>query len=252
MTPAATAKLALVDDEAPQFIEERSHTYRCDDGPWLPGVTGLLKIQDSIENNFALERWQIRTAGTAAYNASALPLDQALDAAYDAVYEANRRGTRIHEGIDALIGDEDHIPTASDGGYWFAWNRFIRREQPKFIASEQYVIGNGFGGTFDIDAVVRGKRALIDTKTGAWRDKYRLQLAGYADAKWRASKKTGMPVERMPRFKSFYVLLLAADGSYELRPVDVDRAAVRHFRYLVKTHHELKAWTTRDAKEIAA
>lgn len=237
----AVKQLALVEPDAPEIIEEKSHTYRADGGPWDPGVTGLLKIQDAIEDSFGLEKWKVKTAVNAAYGAP--DIDSALDAAFDAIYEPNRKGTRVHEGIDAAIQGEAHIPKPGDGGYWYAWMRFLIREKPEILTSEQYVKGDGFGGTYDFDAVIDGKLALCDVKTGSYRSKYRLQLAGYSSALWRAPKKGGQPVEPMPKFEAFYVLLLADDGTYQLLPQEVGPAEIKHFRFLVDTHQRLKEWT---------
>lgn len=249
--------LALVDNDAPELIEEKSHTYRGDsDGPYVPGVSGLLRIQEAIDDTFGLERWKINTAVNAAMDDFAAGghfagIDDrrksAMKAAFDAIYEPNRKGTRIHDGIDSLIQDEAYIPTPGDGGFWYAWTRFLMREKPEILTSEQYVLGDGFGGTYDFDAIIKGELALVDTKTGSYRSKFRLQLAGYSSAKWRAPKNGGQPVEAMPKHKAFYVLLLANDGSYDLLRQDVGPAELAHFRFLVDTYQRLNEWKERDA-----
>jgi hypothetical protein len=235
---------------------DRWHRYAWNNSTWQPGVTTILRVQDAINGSDGLVRWAAKLAAEAAFNTAKRPenpeFPAALDAALTAVDGARDRGTRVHGGIEAAINDEAHVPTPEDGALYYAFTRFLLKEKPEIHATEQMVINMtaGYGGTFDLDATVRGKRALIDVKTGKPKDSHALQLAAYAGGEW-----MGHPDDPekypVPAFEAFYVLALSDEG-YELIPLAVDESAVNHFLYLTETYHRLKTWTARDEKEIAA
>lgn len=242
------ATLKLVEAKVPAQIEAKNHTYRVDDGPWLPGVTSILRIQDALGGSDGLIRWAVNLAAKAAFDVALRPdnpeFDVALNAAVKATEEARDRGSRIHDGIDAAVRGRDHAPTPRDGALWYHWSRFLlkHRIQPQ---TEQYIVGDGFGGTYDLSAEIDGVPSLVDVKTGKFKDSFALQLAAYSSGIWQAPKPdfggVASPVEPVPQFKAFYVLMLSEDG-YQLKPIDVGKAELDHFRYLVKTHEQLHAW----------
>jgi hypothetical protein len=246
-------QLALVEQDAPQFIEVKNHTYRAGEGPWLPGVTGILKVQDAIMGD-GLTAWAAKLAAEAAFNHAKRPenpnFDDALNAALDAVNEPRNRGGRVHDAIDAGAKGEPYDMNLKDGPLYHQLARFLLREKVRVIDTEMYVVGDGYGGTYDMAAEVDGKLALLDCKTGKWKDSHVLQLAGYSTAQWQAPKPDGTPVTAVPKFEAFYVLLLS-DTSYELREVEVGKAEIEHFRFLVKTHQQLHAWAKRNKGEAA-
>ena len=233
---------------------DRWHRYAWNNSDWQPGATSILRIQDALDGSDGLIRWATNLAAKAAFDLARRPesadFDDALAAAVAAVDEPRNKGTRVHAGIDAAIVGEEHFPTEADGKTWYHFTRFLLKERPEIHATEQMVINMtaGYGGTYDIDATVRGKRSLIDTKTGKLKASHVLQLAAYAGAEW-----TGAPDDAekhpMAEFEAFYVLLLNDDG-YELVPMAVGPEETEHFVYLAKTYHKLRAWGARD-KEVA-
>lgn len=246
MSPAK--QLALVEPEAPARIEASNHRYRADAGPWLSGATGILKIQDVLMGG-DLAGWGAGLAAKAVWDVAKRPdnpdFDAALQAALDAVGEPRNRGSRVHAGISDAISDEPHVPTERDGPLWYQWSRFLVQRKPEILGTEFYVIGEYCGGQVDLDAFIDGERALIDTKTGKWKDSFPLQLAAYASAQWMAPAPEGQPVTALPKYDAFYVLLLS-DTGYELKRVletpEKYEAAVEHFRFLARTYQQLQKW----------
>lgn len=243
---AKQATLKLIETE-PQRISVDNHWYSLDGGPRMPGVTGILKVQDALMGD-GLTSWAARLAAKAAFDVARRPempeFEDALAAAIETVDEARNRGSRVHDGIDAAVQGKDHVPTERDGKLWYHWSRFLLRKGLEVIATEYYIVGDGFGGTYDMDAMVDGKRSLIDVKTGKYKDSFPLQLAGYSMGRWQAPKSTGTPVTPVPEFEAFYVLMLSDDG-YQLLEQKVGDEERAHFRYLVETHKKLHAWSRR-------
>jgi len=241
------AQVALLPDDVPEHIESANHRYRKAGGEWQPGVTGILRIQDALGGSDGLMNWYADLAARSAWESGRLGVDlaEALTEAFTNANEARNRGSRIHEGIDAMVRGRDHIPTTRDAGFWYHWSRFLLyyRIEPQ---TEQYILGDGFGGTYDLAAEIDGELALIDVKTGKWKDSFGLQLAAYSMGIWQAPKPDfggiGSPVVPVPDFKAFYVLMLSDEG-YALKPVVVGQAERDHFRFLVATHKQLKEWS---------
>ena len=243
-------KLALVDD-APERIFVKNHNYSLDGKEWLPGVTSILRIQDALGGSDGLVRWAVNLAAKAAFDTAIRPdspdFDTALTAAIRATEEPRNKGSRVHEGIDAAATGRDHVPNPADGALWYQFSRALLAHKIQIVASEQYVIGQGFGGTYDLDCIIDGRRCLVDTKTGKLKDSFALQLAAYSSAQWQAPKATdGYPVTPLPKFEAFYVLMLADDG-YRLIEQEVGPAEIQHFQFLVQTHATLHAWSRKAA-----
>jgi len=243
------AQLALLPDDVPEHIESANHRYRKAGGEWQPGVTGILRIQDALGGSDGLIRWAVGLAAKAAFDTAIRPeqpmFEEALRTALLAVDEARDRGSRIHQGIDDAVRDRQYDVMRDDAGIWYHWSRFLLkyRIEPQ---TEQYILGDGFGGTYDLAAEIDGELALIDVKTGKWKDSFGLQLAAYSMGIWQAPKPDfggiGSPVVPVPQFAAFYVLMLSDEG-YALKPVVVGQAERDHFRFLVATHKQLKEWS---------
>lgn len=248
MTKQATLKLV---DSAPESILVKNHTYSADGGKtWMPGVTSILRIQDALGGSDGLVRWAVNLAAKAAFDTARQPespdFDTALRAAIAATEEPRNKGSRVHDGIDAAASGADHVPDPADGPLWFQFSRALVRHKIVILATEQYVVGDGFGGTLDIYATVDGAPALIDTKSGKFKPSFALQVGAYSSAQWMAPKSTGSPVVPVPDFEAFYALMLSND-SYELVPL-LDKPgereeAIEHFRFLLGVHQRLHAWT---------
>lgn len=229
------------------------HQYAWGASGWQPGVTTILRVQDALSGSDGLIRWATKLAAEAAFGVarasdSALFSD-AVEAAITAVDSAKSRGTDVHAGIEAMIAGYDFAPSPETMPYWFGWSRFLVKEKPEILFSEQTVINltAGYGGTFDLDATVRGQRALIDVKTGAPKPAHALQLAAYAGAEWMGSVDDPNKYD-LPDFEAFYVLALMPEAPYyELVPLTVGKAEIDHFLFLAKTYHQLKAWNKEQA-----
>lgn len=238
------------------------------DAKWLPGATTVLRVQDAISGSDALVTWAAKTAANAALEAieaESLGRDHAFERALAAVTTARDRGTRVHYGIEAMLRDEDHVPTEDTHPYWYGFAAFLVKERPEFIATERKVVNTtlGFGTTMDIVAVLRGKVAQVDVKSGSVKDTHRLQLAAGAMAerwdgeggvernRWHQYRLgSGVSLDPIP-LEIHYVLQLKPDG-YELIEMEVGKAERDHFAYLVETYHRLKAWKFPTNAEAAA
>lgn len=224
---------------------------------WLTGATTILRLQDALYGSDNLIRWGAEIAAKTAIDArdAGADRDAAIALGLAATNEARDRGSAVHRGIEALIRDEDHIPDDSTHPYWYGWSRFLIRERPEIIRTEQMLINEsvGYGGTLDLVARLKdGRLSQIDIKTGTVKDSHRLQLAAYSDAEWWGAaggiernrwhqyRRVG-PVEQPLALEAHYVLALSPAG-YELIEMDVDEAAREHFRYLAGVHARLKAW----------
>jgi len=232
---------------------------------WLPGATTVLRVQDAISGSDALVTWAAKTAAAAAIEAIHDGPAAAYDRAMAAVTEARDRGTRVHYGIEAMLRDEDHVPTSDTHTYWYGFAAFLVKERPEFIATERKVVNTtlGFGTTMDIVAKIRGRVVQVDVKSGSVKDTHRLQLAAGAMAerwdgeggvernRWHQYRLgDGVSLDPIP-LEAHYVLQLKADG-YELIEMEVGKAEREHFAYLVETYHRLKAWKFPKATEEAA
>lgn len=229
--------------------------------PWLPGATTVLRVQDAIMGSDALVTWAAKTSVAAGFGASDRDTAELLGLA--AVTGARDRGTRVHYGIEAMLRDEEHVPTEDTHPYWYGFASFLVKERPEFIATERKVLGEGYGTTMDIVARLRGKVAQIDVKSGSVKETHVLQLAagemaqtwdldsGIERNRWHqyrlGSGSTTPPVA----LETNYVLQLKPDG-YELIEMVVGPAEREHFAYLVETYHRLKAWKNGQREEAAA
>lgn len=222
------------------LARDQWHRYRWSGGEPMPGTTGILRLQESLQGGDGLTTWAAKTAldryielGSEAFH---------RDTALGAINEARDTGTEIHAAFDALLGGEPLPPTARSLPYYYGIAAFLARYRPEVLAREQMVanLSARFGGTFDLAAVIDGKVSLIDAKTGKGKPSHALQLASYAAGEFigKPDDPTQYP---LPKFEAYYVLLLQPDGS-DLVPVTVTDRHRDHFLYLTETYHRLKAW----------
>lgn len=137
---------------------------------------------------------------------------------------AAERGSKVHAIAEArALGQTVIVPEAL-AGYVHGWEEWVAAFSPTFLAAEAtcYSREHGYAGTFDlICETERTGRILLDYKTA--KDVYpeaSLQLTAYRGAEF-----VGMPdgtEEPMPEVEGTYVLLLKADGEWDLVPVRSD------------------------------
>lgn len=229
----------------------RFHQYAWGASPWQPGVTTILRVQDAIGGSDGLVRWATRLAAEAAFDHARRPesplFEDALASAIAAVDGARDRGTRIHDGWDAAVRGEPYTPAPEDGKVFYHLMRWVVQSKPQIMATEQMVINlsAGYGGTFDLDAIIDGKRSLVDLKTGKPKPEHALQLAAYAAGEWIGLEDDPEKYD-LPQFEAFYVLALNDEG-YELIPFEVGEKEIEHFLYLAETYKRLKLWSKEQA-----
>jgi hypothetical protein len=232
---------------------DKWHRYRWNGGDIMPGTTSILRIQDALRGSDGLTTWAAQTAVDRLLEIG-LANPFARDEAVAAINDQRDTGTDVHAAFDALLGGEPLPYTERTLPYYYGIAGFLAKERPEILAREQMVanLTYRFGGTFDLAAIIRGKVALVDAKTGKGKPSHALQLASYA-----AGEFIGKPDDPtkydLPKFEAFYVLLLRPDG-HELVPVGVGAREIDHFLYLTETYHRLKSWDKAPAiqEELAA
>lgn len=227
----------------PSGIERNQwHQYRLNGGEWLPGATTVLRIQDALYGSDGLVTWAARIASETAADATSAGSDRevALAQAMTAVTEARDRGSAVHRAIEALVRDEDHVPGEDTQPYWYGWSRFLIKEKPEIVRTEQWLINTtvGYGGAIDLACLLRGKFSQVDVKTGADKPTHVLQLAAYDGGEvWGGPGETEEPM----RFEAHYILFLTPTG-YQLVEKSVTDADREHFAYLAATYRRLRLW----------
>ena len=206
------------------------------DGP-LVGVTSVLKLQDILIPG-DLAAW----GGGLVHEYMSRHPDATRELALGAVSAARDIGTEVHAQIEKILLGQPVSPTPRTAPYVYAFSAFLAAERPEFVGVEQRVanLRYRFAGTFDFAAKMRGKLALVDVKTGKAKASHRLQLAAYAAAEFIGLEGDPEP-HPIPRFRSFYILLLKPEG-YELVEQDVTPADSKHFLDLASMYARIRAW----------
>jgi hypothetical protein len=230
---------------------DRYHRYRWMGGTPLPGTTGILRIQDSLQGGDGLTTWAARTAVDKLLDLGGH--EAARDEAVAAINDARDIGSEVHEAMDAMLGGQPLEPTPRVMPYYYGIAAFLAKERPVTIAREQMVVNltAGYGGTFDWACEIRGGLALIDFKTGKGKPSHSLQLAAYSAGEFIGKPDDPMKYE-MPEFTAHYVLLLRPGELAELVPVRVGDREREHFLYLAEVYHRLKAYEKPEQLEVAA
>jgi hypothetical protein len=250
--PANATTTQRARSSAPVGLERNEwHQYRWNGGAWKPGSTTILRLQDAVRSSDSLMEWAVNLAirEFSRLTSMGMSFDDALPLALAETRKARETGGAVHEGVDKLLRNIDHVPPPSTYPFWYGLASFLLRDSPHVLYSEQYVanLTAGYGGTFDIGAEIRGELSLIDTKTGSVKPTHALQLASYDACEFMGAP--GDPKKHpMPKFTAFYVLSLKADG-YELVPINVTQGDRDHFLYLVQAFHRIKAWKSTPVTE---
>jgi len=160
------------------FFDEVEHTYKTKEGEILPSVSQIIK---------------------------GVGLSSGGDYVSEVMENAMLLGTDIHNSIQAF-NDLGVIPTKTAiKGYFSAYLSWAEEYKPKVIESEIRMSYDGsplkYAGTADLIAEIKGKKCIIDYKTGKSLYKYYgYQLAGY-------KKLYGEDVD-------IYILWLKPNGSF--------------------------------------
>ena len=222
-------------------------------GP-MHGVTSILKIQDALIGG-DLAAWgggiaadYLLSAYSDDQNRFGFPIIRAE--ALKAVSRKRDIGSAVHGKIEDLLSGKVWNRTEETGLYLDGFSLFMAEHHPEFIETEQMIFhpAANYGGRFDFIARIAKRIAIVDVKTGSYKESHRLQLAAYAAAQFigRPGDDTRYP---LPAIKDYYVLLLT-EGGYELvgtgpaatTKIIVGPAERRHFVTLAKTYNAAKAW----------
>jgi len=180
-------------------FEDKTHIYSVD-GKIIYGVTNIIKVLDkpaiiywavnqaisyieaNLQPGIALDEVQIRNL-----------LEEARKAHTNKRNKAADIGTMIHEWIDSYIKSliekknppkrplNKEMKAAVDG--FFKW---AKENKVQIIANEQkvYSMKYKYAGTLDLEAMVNGKRTMIDIKSSnAIYPEYFLQAVAYSNAR---------------------------------------------------------------------
>lgn len=211
--------------------ERHVYTANYEDGPVVvPGVTSILNAlakpflvpwakrltaEAAIKNRATLDAW-VETGGT---DGAVELLTRASDTARD---KAGDTGSEVHHIADAMNKGIPVTVTAEIEPYVRAYQAWVDRFQPKFLASEEMVYSSrGYAGTFDSIVEIAGEIWMLDIKTAAKGpfNETALQLAAYANGDFIG--RTGDPTRyAIPRIEQFGVVKVRPEGA-ELYPFDV-------------------------------
>lgn len=219
---------------APQAITRSAdHRYRKNDGPWVPGVTGILDamgvrfdiasryganqcaahVADLIERGVIVDMFQ--SLGAEAFKKGI------ASTAIKKRDEAAAVGTEIHRLAELVVQGKPTPPMAEGlrsrvlalADWWQASGWTVRLTEAMVInmIKDDY----GYGGTFDLLARDRdGRTILADYKTGNLYPKVAIQLAGYSMAS--EVMFTDGKVYPMPAIDRYVILHVTLDGVREV------------------------------------
>ena len=171
-------------------VKGKGRHYRHPNGELVPSITNII----GVLNKPALPRWAAKSvAEQAAAMKTSLPnledaeiVDMLKGAPWRSSTRAADRGTTIHAYLETRLQGLTPKEISGDAArYRKAADAFLEEWQPKPVAIEQTVFGDGYAGTGDLWAVLaNGATAIIDYKTSkAIYAEAALQLAAlsYAD-----------------------------------------------------------------------
>lgn len=181
-----TKTIALYNDEIKITFYPKSHHYKLD-GRRLIGVTTAL----SIINKPALLPWAANQACNfiieSAKETGTITMDTVNEARNrwrDVRDQAAASGTLVHEWVENYIkGNDQDMP--EDHGILNGVTAFldwVSEHKVEFISSERIIYSrkHDFVGTMDAEAVIDGKRCVIDFKTSKYiYPEMRYQTAAY-------------------------------------------------------------------------
>jgi len=146
--------------------------------------------------------------------------------------EARDRGSAVHELCERYasgIRADDSGRELADLEYVNAFAAWMRKEKVYALKTECVIYNQVgyevYGGTFDLLALIDGRRVLVDLKTGAKAKWHYKQLAGYGLGKFNDDDSPVNP-------DALAVLYLKANGKYvyDIMPGMEMVAAIRDFK----------------------
>ena len=222
-----------------QNVKGKGRHYQAPDGQLVPSITNVL----GVLNKPALPRWAAKVVAeqAVAMRDSLAKLDEAeavdllKGAPWRSSGRAADRGTTIHAYLEAkLQGLDPHEISGEAARYRKAADQFLSEWDPKPLAIELTVFGDGYAGTGDLWATLNnGAVAVLDYKTSkAIYPEAALQLSALARADVTPDGSLAPVVDEA------WVVRIGEDG-YEAKQVaDID-GCYQVFRALLTAWH----WT---------
>lgn len=135
--------------------------------------------------------------------------------------ERGERGTRVHGHCESFLRGEAIDCLPSDMGFVDAVESFIKDRDPYVLELEEIVLCEaGYGGRFDLIAVLDNETWLIDLKTGKqYPTEHTLQLSAYRYANGIAVYNADGSLNKLrplPEIDRTGCLYVAEDGTYKL------------------------------------
>lgn len=145
---------------------------------------------------------------------------------------AQERGIWVHDSIESEINTGTYESNWEHEGYMDAFHKFNEDYQPEYVASELCIVApdGRSKGIVDALAMIDGKLAIIDFKTGTSTDhaRFELQLAIYTHILEELGKY-GTP-ERL------HIVKLSKEGKYSVLYYEYDKEVVKS---VINTYHYL-------------
>lgn len=130
-----------------RFYRDGSRFYRTPDGE-LPGVTTILGATKSPEDRASLERWRRRVGEHEARRIGKV---------------ARHRGTILHEQVEAYLLRGEEGPWLDS--YWSSIEPVLRQVDDVHLIEGAVWHPDGWAGTVDCVARLRGELVVLDWKT---------------------------------------------------------------------------------------
>lgn len=194
--------------------------------PWAQGIVA----EAAIRNRDKLEEW-VNVGGV---DGAIRLLKGAAETQRD---KAANRGTAVHSLAEAIVKGHPVTVPEELAPYVTAYQSWIERFQPDFLAIEEMVcsLEYGYAGTLDSIAVIAGETWLLDIKTSkGYYPETAQQLAAYGHAEFIG--RPNDPVQyAIPTIEQYGVIHVRPEGA-ELIPYDVTHVEFAAFLAAKRIH----------------
>ncbi len=186
---------------------EATHTYTVD-GAVYPSVTQILSAEGLTDYTFATH--QHRNRGTLVHQIAEL---------IDVGWETTQRSAASAEDIIAASPWDPSTTSSALVPFGMAYCTFLLQERPQWLLSEYPVASKiyHYAGRLDRYGVIRGKRTIVDIKSGEPGDAASIQQALYALA---LEETTGEKTEDL------YAVWLRPDGTHRRLPGNIKDVSI--------------------------